>query len=407
MSFKELIKTSSPVNKTGDFIFESLEINNYDDKTYRKNVLIGSKPLKFFSNLQELEDFISQNWHDLRNSDAAIAGYISYEGEADIALYESLKDNSSAFSKNQSEEMDISSDYNFSLIEPCPQEFINNVIKCQKYIEEGDIYQANITRKFIVNASKKNQQLSNKDLLDLSNKLYQRLRYLNPAPYAGFMNFNKHIILSSSPESFLKFHNRINANNNKMFISNSPIKGTADLQQGRNFLINSEKDKAEHIMIVDLERNDIGKLSKTGTVSVDDMLGIYKFKNLYHYISTITGELKDEYYQNGLKIKQIFDACFPCGSITGAPKIRAMEVIKELEPCPRKAYTGSMGYFKFKEMQGEFNILIRSIIIDKKTGEISFHAGGGITANSNPELELKETNLKAEKLMKVFNNEIT
>ena len=271
---------------------------------------------------------------------------------------------------------------------PSSKKYLEAIQKCQDYIKEGDIYQANITQKFTICHPEELQATS-------GSQLYQKLKSLNPAPYMGYMNFKNYEIISSSPECFLSLEPK----NEDWFISSSPIKGTAKLNE-LDYLLKSEKERAEHIMILDLIRNDLSRICEPGSIEVPEILASHKFTNLYHLISTINGKLKA---QEALpNFQDIFAACFPGGSITGAPKIRAMEIIKELESNPRGPYTGTMGYFRFKD-GGKFNILIRSFVHDKINNELSFHVGAGITAQSNPEQELQECYLKAEKLLEVLN----
>jgi para-aminobenzoate synthetase component 1 len=287
-------------------------------------------------------------------------------------------------------------------------EYIRKIQECQKYIEEGDIYQANISEK--ISWSK---ELSNDDI----EKLYENLKAENPAPYSAFINYSNYAILSSSPESFLKIYPKNHKDDKNAeigvplhtydwVIESSPIKGTADLSK-KNELLISEKEKAEHIMIIDLIRNDLSRISKTGSVKVSEFMEIKKFKNLFHLVSKVSSILNEDSFlkvssksQNFTSIpdlEKIFSATYPGGSITGTPKIRAMEIIKELEGIKRGPYTGSIGYFKFHE-GGEFNIIIRSLVYEKIKQELSFHSGAGITSGSNPEEELKEIELKAEKI---------
>ena len=294
---------------------------------------------------------------------------------------------------------------NWKVIKPDDTDYIAAVKKCQEYIKEGDIYQANIAHKF---------RVQGEGVKGEGVTIYERLKALNPAPYSGYMDFEDFEIISSSPESFLKFTKQ----NQDWLISSSPIKGTAKLNE-LSSLMESSKERAEHIMIVDLIRNDLGRICQPGTIKADELMSIHKFKNLYHYISTVTGLLRHPGLIEGSPNKargsstpsqnnkipnfeKIFAATFPGGSITGTPKIRCMEIIKELESGPRGLFTGAMGYFRFQD-GGEFNILIRTIIHDKKTDEWSFHTGSGITAYSDPEKELEESYLKAEKLVEVFN----
>lgn len=262
------------------------------------------------------------------------------------------------------------------------EDYINSVEKVRKYIRQGDIYQANLTQRFSGNIN-----LSSYDL-------YKRLRNVSKAPFAAFLNFEGYQVLSNSPERFIKCI----AKN----IETRPIKGTRP--RGKTIeedvllqeeLRNSEKDKAELLMIVDLERNDLGKVSKVGTVKVPELFVIEPYANVSHLVSTVTGELKDS-----LDSIDLIKATFPGGSITGAPKIRAMEIIDELEPTQRNVYTGSIGYIGFNGDM-DFNIAIRTLI--KKGSNIHFQVGGGITWDSNPEDEYQETLDKAKSIMKAIN----
>lgn len=368
--------------------------------------ITSSNPIEIFDSLDKLDAYLARNPELLEMEDAGFAGYISYEGDSEFALYESIRPIAKQsfagagrlkkIARAKETSLYIpSAEHPVSIIYPDPEKYIQAVKRCQDYIKEGDIYQANMAHRFVAEGNKASG-------LDL----YQRLKKLNPAPYMGYMDFKKYQIISSSPECFLsivpyQLNCRANARNDEQSwnISSSPIKGTASLLE-LDYLLASSKEKAEHIMIVDLIRNDLGRICQTGSIEVPEILATHKFKNLYHLVSTVSGKLK----QTGLpKFKDIFAATFPGGSITGAPKIRAMEIIKELEAAPRGPYTGSMGYFRFKD-GGEFNILIRSIVIDKTTNETSFHVGSGITANSDPQRELEETYLKAQTILEVFND---
>lgn len=260
-------------------------------------------------------------------------------------------------------------------------EYVKSVEKVQNYIKQGDIYQANLTQRF-----------SGKTNIS-SYELYKRLRSISPAPFAAFLNFEKYQILSNSPERFIKC---IDGN-----IETRPIKGTRPRGKTKeedirlqNELRNSEKDKAELLMIVDLERNDIGKVSTIGTVKVPELFVIEPYANVSHLVATVTGKLKDE-----LDSIDVIKATFPGGSITGAPKIRAMEIIDELEPTQRNVYTGSIGYIGFNGDM-DLNIGIRTII--KNDEDVYFQVGGGITWDSNPEEEYQETLDKAQSIMKAL-----
>lgn len=260
-------------------------------------------------------------------------------------------------------------------------QFEDAVRKVQNYIRQGDIYQANLTQRF-----------SGKTSLT-SYELYRDLRKFSPAPFGAFLNFEDSKILSNSPERFIKCIDRT--------VETRPIKGTRprgktieeDLKLQEE-LKNSEKDRAELLMIVDLERNDIGRISKIGSVKVPELFVIEPYANVNHLVATVVGELDDK----NDSIDAI-KATFPGGSITGAPKIRSMEIIDELEPTQRNVYTGSIGYIGFNGDM-DLNIAIRTIIKQKE--DVYFQVGGGMTWDSNPEDEYQETLDKAKSIMKAL-----
>ena len=264
------------------------------------------------------------------------------------------------------------------------ENYMEAVQRIKDYIRSGDIYQANMTQRFKCHTEE--------DPFGL----YSRLRVFNPAPFACYMDFGEGQILSSSPERFLKIEE------NK--IETRPIKGTRP--RGKTFeedevnkkeLLNSEKDKSELLMIVDLERNDLGKVSKAGTVKVPELFYLEEYATVHHLVSTVTGEMRDD-----VEAIDVIQSAFPGGSITGAPKIRAMEVIDELEPTQRNIYTGSIGYLDFNGNM-DLNIAIRTIV--KKENTAFFQAGGGIVWDSDPELEYEETLHKAKALFRTLRNE--
>lgn len=261
------------------------------------------------------------------------------------------------------------------------EEFKNSVQSVREYIRKGDIYQVNLTQRF-----------SGKTSLS-SYELYRDLRKFSPAPFGAFLNFEKTSILSNSPERFIKCIDKK--------IETRPIKGTRP--RGKNKeedlnlqeeLRNSEKDRAELLMIVDLERNDVGRISKIGSVKVPELFVIESYTNVNHLVSTVIGELEE-----GKDAIDLIKATFPGGSITGAPKIRAMEIIDELEPTQRNVYTGSIGYIGF-DGNVDLNIAIRTII--KQSDNVYFQVGGGMTWDSNPDDEYQETLDKAKSIMKAL-----
>ncbi|MEK6646659.1 MAG: aminodeoxychorismate synthase component I [Candidatus Firestonebacteria bacterium] len=258
------------------------------------------------------------------------------------------------------------------------EKYYKAILKAKEYISAGDIYQVNLSQRF--------QASLNIDAFDL----YSILRQKNPAPFSAYLDFENVKIVSSSPERFLKIRGS--------YVETCPIKGTRprmndtnkDKKMGKE-LLNSVKDKAEHIMIVDLERNDLGRVCEYGSVKVSEMFALEKYATVFHLVSTVTGVLH--------KAKSPIDclrACFPGGSITGAPKIRSMEIIEELEPTKRNIYTGSMGYLSFNG-NIDLNIAIRTFVI--KNNIAYFSVGGGIVADSDPYDEYKETLDKAKALI--------
>jgi len=262
--------------------------------------------------------------------------------------------------------------------------YLNRVRQIKRHIAEGDIYQANFTCRFEVESSAD------------PFAIYRRLRELNPAPYGGFLNFGDFHILSSSPERM--FYKRGDS------ITSSPIKGTIDCgldQQEQthnlNQLLNSVKDRAELLMIVDLVRNDLGKIALTGTVGVDHLFRPEVYSSLIHLVADVSAMTDDN-----TTIAEICRALLPGGSITGAPKKRAIEILNELETVPRSVYTGCIGYISGDT--ADFNIAIRTMYRTGKTWYV--HAGGGIVADSDPESEYREMLLKARNLFKALGLEI-
>jgi anthranilate synthase component I len=260
-------------------------------------------------------------------------------------------------------------------------EYLQKVDQAKAYICEGDIYQANISQKFEIPFDK--------DPL----ALYQKLRKVNPSPFSGFLKFNDLSLVSSSPERLIKI------SGDK--IESRPIAGTRprssiaeqDEALTAELLLN-DKERAEHLMLVDLERNDIGRLCKAGSVKVTDFMLLEKYSHVSHIVSNISGCLLPDQ-----SVFEILKAVFPGGTITGCPKIRCMEIINELEPVQRGPYSGSFGYIGYAPYL-DLNIIIRSIIITN--GNASFHVGAGIVADSEPEKEYQETLDKAAAMVEAL-----
>lgn len=273
------------------------------------------------------------------------------------------------------------------------KEYIETVIRAKEYIKDGDIYQVNLSQRFQTKSCYSPFEL------------YERLRVFNPAPYSAFIGFDKLYIASSSPERFLAVRNINNPRNgkNKIRVQVRPIKGTrprckdiaADTMMG-NELLSSCKDDAELTMIIDLERNDIGRVCNYGSVKVMGKKVLESFSTVHHLVSTIEGDLDTKY-----SIIDVIKATFPGGSITGAPKIRAMEIIDELEPTKRSVYTGAIGYLGF-DGNVDLSMAIRIFMINND--QIFFQFGGGIVADSDPISEYNETLYKAAGLLKAAVN---
>jgi para-aminobenzoate synthetase component 1 len=252
--------------------------------------------------------------------------------------------------------------------------FTTNVVRAQDYIRSGDIYQVNLARR-----------LSVRNDLDAWT-FFQQLEAVSPAPFAAFLDCGGFQIASSSPESFLRMSGR--------HIRTRPIKGTrprgADPEQDTRLayeLQTSPKEQAELVMITDLLRNDLGRVCEFGSVRVPDLFRLERFAHVQHLVSTVEGTLRTE-----VTHLAALAACFPGGSITGAPKIRAMQIIDELEPVTRGPYTGAIGYLGFNR-ESQLSIAIRTAVC--QAGRIHFHTGAGIVADSDPALEYEETCAKA------------
>ena len=261
--------------------------------------------------------------------------------------------------------------------------YLSTVQRAKAYIASGDTYQINLS-----------QRLSTSTDLPPT-ELYAYLRQLSPVPYGAYLHCGDFHILSASPERFLHFSPSCRT------VETRPIKGTRPRgltpELDRKLaveLLHSEKDLAELLMIVDLERNDLGRVCETASIHVPERVALESYSNIHHLVATIRGTLRADADRVDL-----LKSCFPGGSITGAPKIRAMELIDELEPTDRGVYTGAIGYFGLDGTM-DLNIAIRTCIL--KDGRAYFHVGGGIVADSDPEAEYQETLDKASSWMAVF-----
>jgi anthranilate/para-aminobenzoate synthase component I len=261
-------------------------------------------------------------------------------------------------------------------------EYMDIVTRAKEYIAAGDIFQANLSQRVSAHIGDKNPW-----------DLYRILRSINPSPFAAFADLGDYQIVSSSPERLLRVSGRT--------IETRPIAGTrprgrdsAEDELMREELLLNDKERAEHIMLIDLERNDLGRVSEYGTVTVDELMITEDCSHVIHIVSNVAGTL--------MQGKDCFDAiraAFPGGTITGVPKVRCMEIIDELERVRRGPYTGSIGYISFAGSM-DFNIIIRTFVI--KNGIAYVQAGAGIVADSDPEREYFETLKKAEALIRTL-----
>lgn len=266
-----------------------------------------------------------------------------------------------------------------NLIEEPRDLYLDAIDRAKCYIRDGDIFQANLSRHW------EGRLAEGVDPVDV----YRRLRSSNPGPFAGMMRWAGRCVLSSSPERLLRIRDGV--------AETRPIAGTrprgSDDASDRILsteLIRHPKERAEHVMLIDLERNDLGRVCMPGSVDVDELMVVESYAHVHHIVSNIRGRLRSEVLPG-----DALRAVFPGGTITGCPKVRCMEIIDELEPLPRSAYTGSFGYIN-RDGSMDTNILIRTLQLDGRN--LSFRAGGGIVADSDPLAELEETRAKARGL---------
>ncbi len=310
-----------------------------------------------------------------------------YEINCDLLLTQlydlynaSLKQNLTVNTDNYLPKIQLISDFT-------QEGYIKAVNQVINHILNGDIFEANLSQRFSAALPDKYPIFS----------LYKKLQKINSAPFSAYLNLGDFHILSSSPERFIAIKDQ--------YLETRPIKGTikkqhdgqsADLDSAAYILANSEKDRAENIMVVDMLRSDLSKICEPKSIHVTKLCGVESFTNLHHLVSVIIGKLKDSY-----TIFDIIPSCFPGASITGAPKVRAMEIIEELEPCNREIYCGSIGYFSFNG-NVDLSIAIRTIVIQQNT--LNFNVGGAITLDSDPLAEYQETLAKGEKLSEAIND---
>jgi anthranilate/para-aminobenzoate synthase component I len=265
-----------------------------------------------------------------------------------------------------------------------PERYMEQVERCQQYIRAGDIYQANLSHRFTV------ESLGVEGFANAATDLYRRLRAVNPSPFSALLTFDDACLVSSSPERLVRLEGTQ--------IETRPIAGTRPrghtLTEDRRLadeLLGNAKERAEHIMLVDLERNDLGRVCRYGSIHADEFMIVERYSHVNHIVSNITGKLR-----TGLDGFDVIPALFPGGTITGVPKIRCMEIIESLEPVRRGAYTGSLGYISWSG-DLDLNIIIRTLVLTGGRGYLQ--VGAGIVADSDPYREYQETLFKAQGLL--------
>jgi len=271
----------------------------------------------------------------------------------------------------------------FDIEEEDPTRFETAVTRALEFIAAGDVYQANLSRRWHGRA---------RSALDPA-ALYRRLRAANPSPFAALLRDGDFAVISSSPERLVSVQGDR--------VSTRPIAGTrprgASPERDAALiesLLGNEKERAEHVMLIDLERNDLGKVCAGGSVHVDEFMAVETYAHVHHIVSNVSGRKLE-----GISPIQILRAVFPGGTITGCPKVRCMQIIAQLEGEGRGAYTGALGYLN-RDGSCDFNILIRTITAQGRA--LSFRAGAGIVADSSPAQELAETRAKAEGLLRAL-----
>ena len=329
---------------------------------------------------------------DLGIPNGAAIGYFRFDGSFRFGFYDSLLMHSPGgwsgdISRltTQPQAAEAISAFTPPAFEPetRSEEYVAMVRAAQEYVRAGDIYQVCLSHRF-------SAPFTGDPWF-----LYLALREASPAPHSAFLNFGDETVLSSSPECFLKMSGRA--------ISTRPIKGTRPRRRDHDEdareafeLKTSPKEIAELVMITDLERNDLGSVCEFGSVSASQLLHLERYAQVFHLVSTVEGTLRKE-----VSHVAALAACFPGGSISGAPKKRALEIIRELEPAPRGLFTGAIGYFGYNG-ESQFNIAIRTMVI--RNGMAEFHVGAGITADSVPEKEWEETLHKAAGILQATKN---
>jgi 4-amino-4-deoxychorismate synthase (2-amino-4-deoxychorismate-forming) component I len=317
----------------------------------------------------------------VRASASGLTWIVAEPGQA--ALAQRMRADLASLATRGEEHFTAGSPLAVNLEDDPPGRYLDAVNAALGHIRDGDIYQANLSRTW------RCQLAAGVTAVDV----YRRLRAANPAPFAGLLEFDGRAIASSSPERLVEVRNGL--------VATRPIAGTRP--RGATPALDAAlvvelrahpKERAEHVMLIDLERNDLGRVCERGSVVVDEYMAIESYAHVHHIVSNVRGRLRQ-----GTSPGEVIRAVFPGGTITGCPKVRCMEIIGRLEGEPRGAYTGSIGYLG-RDGTLDLNILIRTMEIDGR--QVCFRAGAGIVADSDPERELEETRAKARGLVRAL-----
>jgi len=312
--------------------------------------------------------------HDKHTDTQSIVAEKAHKDKLPIILEDIKRSNAKKFTAKEN---------NLILKEEPAESYIDSVKKVKRYIKEGDVFQVNLSRLW------KTDNVASIDPVNL----YQSLKISNPAPFSAYASYADLKIISSSPERLVKVDNGQ--------VQTRPIAGTrarknettADIENLKE-LIAHPKERAEHIMLIDLERNDLGRICIPGSIHVDELMALESFQHVHHIVSNVVGDLTE-----GITPGEVIRAVFPGGTITGCPKERCMQIIAELEAMPRGAYTGSLGYINHDGSM-DLNILIRTFELSSE--QLSLRAGAGIVTDSIAENELEETRTKAKGLLEAL-----
>ena len=392
------------------------ESNGFSDPYSVFDVLIGVGSLKEISGSEA--DLLGQMNQFLSQHKGFIPGYFSYDlknkiedlksGNQDYLNFPDLhffvpehtiliKDNEVSINSSSAEEVWDLINQNQPFNAPLKQEkleienryskeeYIHTVEKIKSHIRRGDIYEINFCQEFYFENAVINP-------LDV----FTRLNNLSPTPFSAYFKIDEQYIISATPERF------ISRRGSKLI--SQPIKGTTSRntdalqdEQLKEELLKNEKERAENVMIVDLVRNDLTRSAKPGTVKVEELFGLYSFKQVHQMISTIVCEANED-----LSNMEIICNTFPMGSMTGAPKISAMQLAEKYERSRRGVYSGALGYFA-PDGNFDFNVVIRTLLYNEKSKYLSFHVGSAITLDSDPEKEYEECVLKGKAIREVLN----